>query len=168
MLHPRPPWTRPSERVAAYARASLSPATWRAYQSQLRAWEAWCRARSVAAMPASPVLVANHLAELASVRSHSTLTGRLDALTRAHAFMRLAFDRADPAIRQTLSGITRTHGTRPKRQAAPLLTADVVRIASACGGDCREIGGQAATAISGYGSLAAWNLCPKPEPSVPL
>ena len=88
-------------------------------------------------MPASPALVANHLAELAGTRSHATLTGRLDALARAHAFLRLAFDRADPAIRQTLSGIARTHGTRPKRQAAPLLTADVVRIASACGGDLR-------------------------------
>ena len=82
-------------------------------------------------------MVANHLAELAGTRSHATLTGRLDALARAHAFLHLAFDRADPAIRQTLSGIARTHGTRPKRQAAPLLTADVVRIASACGGDLR-------------------------------
>lgn len=126
-----------SERAAAYARASLSPATWCAYQSHLRAWEAWCRARGAAALPAGPALVANHLAELAGARSHATLTGRLDALARAHAFLHLAFDRADPAIRQTLSGIARTHGTRPKRQATPLLTADVVRIASACGGDLR-------------------------------
>ncbi len=35
-------------------------------------------------------------------------------------------------------------------------------------GDCRKIGGQAAIAIFGYGSLAGWNFCPKPEPSVPL
>jgi len=126
-----------SERAAAYARASLSPATWRAYRSHLRAWEAWCRARGAVALPASPALVANHLAELAGTRSHAALTGRLDALARAHAFLRLAFDRADPAIRQTLSGIARAHGTRPKRQAAPLLTADVVRIAAACGGDLR-------------------------------
>ncbi len=34
--------------------------------------------------------------------------------------------------------------------------------------DCRKIGGQAAIAIGGQGSLAGWNLCPKPEPSVPL
>jgi len=36
------------------------------------------------------------------------------------------------------------------------------------GRDCRKIGGQAAIAIGGQGSLAGWNLCPKPEPSVPL
>jgi len=35
-------------------------------------------------------------------------------------------------------------------------------------GDCRKIGGQAAVAIGGQGSLAGWNFCPKPEPSVPL
>jgi hypothetical protein len=35
-------------------------------------------------------------------------------------------------------------------------------------GDCRKIGGQAAIAIGGDGSLAGWNFCPKPEPSVPL
>jgi hypothetical protein len=35
-------------------------------------------------------------------------------------------------------------------------------------GDCRKIGGQAAIAIGGGGSLAGWNFSPKPEPSVPL
>ncbi len=35
-------------------------------------------------------------------------------------------------------------------------------------GDCRKIGGQAAVAMVGHGSLAGWNFCPKPEPSVPL
>jgi hypothetical protein len=34
--------------------------------------------------------------------------------------------------------------------------------------DCLSIGGQAAIAIGGDGSLAGWNFCPKPEPSVPL
>ena len=35
-------------------------------------------------------------------------------------------------------------------------------------GNCRKIGGHAATTAGGCGSLAAWNRCPKPEPSVPL
>src|SRR5882757_11243619 len=34
--------------------------------------------------------------------------------------------------------------------------------------DCRKVGGRAATAIGGYGSLAGQNFCPKPEPRVPL
>jgi transposase len=34
--------------------------------------------------------------------------------------------------------------------------------------DRRKFGGQAAIATCGCVSLAGWNLCPKPEPSVPL
>jgi hypothetical protein len=34
--------------------------------------------------------------------------------------------------------------------------------------DCRKFGGQAAIAACGCVSLAGWNLCPEPEPSVPL
>jgi hypothetical protein len=34
--------------------------------------------------------------------------------------------------------------------------------------DCRKFWGQAAITIVGYGSLADWNFCPKPEPSVPF
>jgi hypothetical protein len=34
--------------------------------------------------------------------------------------------------------------------------------------DCRKIRGHAAIAIAGWRSLAGGNLCPKPEPSVPL
>ena len=46
--------------------------------------------------------------------------------------------------------------TEPRRQIAPRHR------------DCRKIGGQAAIAISGRGSLAAWNFCPNAEPSVLL
>jgi integrase len=113
------------------------PATRLAYRSQLRAWEAWCRAQGVSPAPAVPALVANHLAELAGSRSHATLQLRLAAIVSAHALLRLPFDAADPALRQTLAGIARRHGTRPQRQAAPLLTADAIRIASVCGGDLR-------------------------------
>lgn len=126
-----------SETALDYARQALSPATRRAYRSHLRAWEAWCRARDVVPAPAAPALVANHLAELAGRRAHATLTGRLAAIIQAHRLLRLPFDAQDPELRQTLAGITRTHGVRPRRQAAPLLTADVLRIAGACGGDLR-------------------------------
>ena len=120
-----------------YARQSLSPATRRAYASHLRAWEAWCQSRGALPCPAAAALVANHLAELAGQRAHATLTGRLAAIVQAHALLRLPFDARDPVLRRTLQGIARRHGSRPKRQAAPLLTADVLRVAAVCGGDRR-------------------------------
>ena len=87
--------------------------------------------------PPPPALVANHLAELAGQRAHATLTGRLAAIVQAHALLRLPFDARDPVLRRTLQGIARRHGSKPKRQAAPLLTADVLRVAAVCGGDRR-------------------------------
>jgi len=126
-----------SETAMAYARQALSPATRRAYASHLRAWEAWCRRLRALPAPAAPSLVANHLAELAGTRSYATLTGRLAAIAQAHALLRLPFDAGHPELRKTLQGIARTHGRKPQRQAAPLLTADVIRIASVCGGSLR-------------------------------
>jgi hypothetical protein len=119
-----------SEAALAYARQALAPATRRAYASHLRAWEGWCRDKGVPPAPAAPSLVANHLAELAGARTYATLTGRLAAIAQAHALLRLPFDAGDPELRKTLQGIGRTHGRKPQRQAAPLLTADVIRIAS--------------------------------------
>lgn len=128
-----------SETALAYAQQSLSAATRRAYGSQLRAWEAWCLKGGNQAMPASPALLANHLAELAGTRSFATIELRLAAIVSAHCLLRQPFDAADPDLRRTLSGIARTHGTKPKRQSVPLLTGDVIKIASACGGGrCAE------------------------------
>jgi integrase len=128
-----------SETAAAYARQALAPTTRRAYRSHLRAWENWCRARDLPALPAAPALVANHLAELAGQRSHSTLAGRLAAIIRAHRLLGLGFDAADAGLRETVWGIVRTHGRAPRRQAAPLRPADILGIAAACGEDARGL-----------------------------
>ena len=95
------------------------------------------KSRGALPCPAAAALVANHLAELAGQRAHATLTGRLAAIVQAHALLRLPFDARDPVLRQTLQGIARSHGSKPQRQAAPLLTADVLRVAAVCGGDRR-------------------------------
>ena len=123
----------PQGRAAA---AALALATRRAYRAHLRAWEAWCRARGACPAPAAPALVANHLADLAGTHAHSTLTGRLAAIVRAHRLLGVPFDAADPGLRETLAGIARTHGTRPKRQAVPLasVTTCPLRGRSACSG----------------------------------
>ena len=93
---------------------------------------------TASSLPRLPSLVANHLAKLAGQRAYATLTGRLSAIAQAHALLRLPFDPRDPELRKTLQGIARAHGTRPKRRAAPLLTADVIRVASSCGCSLRS------------------------------
>ena len=126
-----------SDAALGDARQALSPATRRAYGSHLRAWKAWCAAKWAAAAPAAPALVANHLADLAGTRAYVTLTSRVSAIAQAHALLRLPFDLRDPELRKTLQGIARAHGTRPKRQSAPLLSGEIIKLAGACGGDLR-------------------------------
>ena len=60
------------------------------------------RAKGSAAAPATPALVANHLAELAAEPAYVTLTSRLSAIIQAHALLRLPFDKRDPELRKTL------------------------------------------------------------------
>ena len=45
-----------------FARESLSPATRRAYRSDIRAFETWCAERGVESIPAAPEAVASFLA----------------------------------------------------------------------------------------------------------
>ncbi len=142
-----------SATAAAYAGAALAPATSRAYRAQLRGFEAWCGTRGLTALPASPTLVANHLAELAPQHAYSTLTLRLAAIIRAHRVLGLAFDGADASLRATLAGIGRRHGTRPRRQAAPLLASDILRITGACGGDLHGMRDRALLLIGFAGAL---------------
>ena len=63
-------------------------------------------------------------------------------------------------LRVSVSYVSKVLGRR--------LTGEVSARPQRCRRDRREIGGQAAIAIGGHGSLAGWNFCPKPEPSVPL
>jgi hypothetical protein len=61
------------------------------------------------------------------------------------------------------------HGGKPRRKWRKLHLA----VDAACGmivaqRDWLEFGGHAAIAARGYGSLAGWNFCPKPDPNVPL
>ena len=88
----------------------------------------WRQAQGAPPYPAPTAAVANHLAELAAAGS---------AIVSAHALLRLPFDKRDPELRATLAGIAKAHGVRPRRQAAPLLAADAIRIAAVCGGDLR-------------------------------
>ena len=148
-----------SDTALAYAQQSLSAATRRAYRSQLRAWEAWCLKEGHQAMPASPALLANHLAELAGRRSFATIELRLAAIVSAHSLLRMPFDAGDTDLRRTLSGIARTHGTKPKRQSVPLLTRDVILIASACGGGARPERDRALILLGFAGAFQRSELC---------
>ena len=106
-------------RAVAYARERLSPATRRAYRADMRIFEAWCAARGLAALPASPETAASFLAaEAASGRAVSTVMRRAAAIRYAHMLAGAEPPTGSPLVTETLAGIRNAHGVRPRGRAA--------------------------------------------------
>ncbi|RZM08844.1 MAG: site-specific integrase [Sphingomonas sp.] len=126
------------EAARGYVAAARAPATRRAYASDWRLFLAWCEARGLASLPATPETVAVFLsAEAQAGIRPSTIGRRLAAIGYAH--VQAGFDppqqRAGAvAIRNAVAGIRRTHGvTKVRKRAAD---GDMLRdMLRACDGD---------------------------------
>ena len=71
--------------AAAYGRSSRAASTYRAYEADWRAFEAWCRALKLVPLPATAFPVALYLlAEAKLGRAPSTLGRRLAAIRLMH------------------------------------------------------------------------------------
>ncbi|MFG5121769.1 site-specific integrase [Methylorubrum sp. POS3] len=111
--------------VQAYQRASKADATVRAYSSDARAFEAWCRGYGFRPLPASPEAVAAFLvAEAEAGRSTSTIGRRCAAIRYAHKLAKVDDPTDDEAVRAAMKGIRRRVGVAPSRKAAA--TAEIV------------------------------------------
>jgi len=115
----------------SYARQALAAATQRAYRADWADFAQWCRAQRWPALPAAPEAVAAYLAALASTHARGTLKRRLVAIGQVHKLAGQPWTPAHPAIRATLRGILRQHGT-PSRQAAALTTPEIRRLVATC------------------------------------
>jgi integrase len=121
-------------RVTEYARAARAASTWKAYDSDLRHFRAWCAAQpgGPAAVPASPMTVAGYLAALADAGyKPSTIRRRLAAISVAHQLARAAVNPATSAEAANVwDGIRRVRGVRPERKTA-LETSLLTRVLAA-------------------------------------
>jgi len=118
----------------AYARQALAPETLRAYATDWAAFTAWCRAAGSTHLPADPVAVAAYLAACAPGYSRSALERRLAAIGHQHRLRDLPWSAGHPAIRTTLRGIFRQHGSA-KRQSAALTSVELRKLVAGCGDD---------------------------------
>jgi site-specific recombinase XerD len=113
------------ELAADFAKASKAKATIEAYESDFRIFDAWCRARGLNALPATPSTVCAFLAAQAGLgKRASTLGRRLAAIRYVHKLANEANPIGDETIKATLSGIRRTIGAAPVRKKAA--TSDIV------------------------------------------
>ena len=109
------------EQAREYATASTSENTRRAYSRQWAAFVAWCGARQLGALPASPATVALYASDLASQGLKAATIGQaMVAVSAAHGAAGLPSPRSDANLRKVLRGIRRTLGVAQK-EAAPVL-----------------------------------------------
>jgi integrase len=133
----KPPTARAALALAksqAYQDAADSPSTLRAYASDLANFRAWCEKHGFTPMPATPEIVGAYLAAAGEGYAMPTLRRRVAAIARACGVAGQPLDTKHPAIRETLRGIGRKHGT-PARRAAALTTTEIKKLSGACGLD---------------------------------
>src|SRR6516162_2087724 len=130
----KPPAPRAAIALAksqAYQGAADAPATLRAYATDLANYKAWCDRHGFVAMPATPEVVGAYLAAAGEGYAMPTLRRRVAAIARACGVAGHPLDSKHPAIRETLRGIGRRHGS-PARRAAAITTAEIRKLCRAC------------------------------------
>jgi site-specific recombinase XerD len=123
---------RLAEQARAFVEAAKAENSRRAYRSDWRQFEGWCRSHGLVCLPAAPETVALYLTALAADHKPASLQRKLTSITKAHqaagfstpASMQIA------VVSETLKGIRRTVGTaQPGKE--PLLTADILNMLDA-------------------------------------
>jgi site-specific recombinase XerD len=112
-----------------FIRAAKAENSRRAYLSDWRLFEAWCRERRLPSLPATPETVTLYITALAANHKPASLQRKLTSITKAHQ----AAGYESPAsmqravVGETMKGIRRTLGTaQPGKEA--LLTADLLEM----------------------------------------
>ena len=115
----------------AYQDAADAPSTLKAYASDVAHFEAWCMKQGFSSAEPDPTVVGAYLAAAGEGYAPSTLRRRVAAIARAFGIEGHPLDTKHPAIRETLRGIRRKHGTRARRSAA-LSTDEIRRLCGVC------------------------------------
>ena len=116
-----------TRRARSFIEAAKSENTRRAYRSDWRHFEGWCRGRDLAALPAAPETVTLYMTDLAADHKPATLQRKLTSITKAHQAAGLPSPATmqHAVVSETMKGIRRTFGTaQPGKE--PLLTADIL------------------------------------------
>jgi site-specific recombinase XerD len=140
-------------RAAGWAREEKAAATRRAYRSDFRIFEAWCRRRGVSALPASPEAVAAFLAHDVETGSRpSTLGRRVAAIRYAHKLAGHPVPTDDERVKATMRGIRRSLGTAPRKKT-PATAERIIAMALAAGEDLKGLRDRALLLIGFAGAF---------------
>lgn len=116
------PQATPSRLVASFSAAAQSNATTRSYDTDISHFKQYG-----GSIPATPIMVAEYLANFARILAISTLQHRLIAIHRAHTDAGLVSPVMDSLVKRTMQGIRRTVGTK-QRQVTALVKDDLLQM----------------------------------------
>ena len=126
------PLDRLGEQTRSFIEAAKAENTRRAYRSDWRHFESWCRGQALVGLPATPDSVALYLTALAADHKPATLQRKLTSIAKAHQAAGLPSPASmqHAVVSETLKGIRRTLGTaQPGKE--PLLTGDILNMLDA-------------------------------------
>src|SRR5947209_7063037 len=121
-----------ASQACAFMEAAKAENSRRAYGSDWRHFESWCRSHGLVCLPAKPETVALYLTALAADHKPATLQRRLTSITKAHQAAGLPSPASmqHAVVSETLKGIRRSLGTaQPGKE--PLLTGDILQMLDA-------------------------------------
>jgi len=121
----------------AYAAASWSGRTWKAYRAGWTRFTEWCAGHGVAPLPAPPETVASYLAVTAQTHKPATVQLHASAIAAVHRHDGHPNPCEAQAVRDVLHGIVRAHGGQ-QAQDRGLTSHDVARIEVAIGDGARD------------------------------
>ena len=127
-----------ADQARAYAAASRSKNTLRAYRADLDHFGAWCQKRGLSSLPADPTTVTLYVADMADTFKPSTIGRRLVSIAQAHKAAGHPSPTTDERVRLVNAGIRRVHGVAP-RQVRPVVTEDLRKMVSTCGSDAAGV-----------------------------
>ncbi len=116
-----------SQQTRDYISASIAPATKRAYASDWRDFDVWCRGHGLRSLPSEPETIAVYISERAAGLRPSTLERRLSAISQIHSAAGHDSPTQSPVVRRVMGGVRRVQGAAPAAKM-PLTVADLRRI----------------------------------------
>jgi integrase len=106
------------ESARRYASKNVAEATKRAYASDWKAFEAWCRTKGLASLPSPPAVIAVYLAALADQgRKVSTIERALAGIAWGQQQGGVDWRKGHPQIVEVMKGIRRQLGTARAKKA---------------------------------------------------
>jgi len=136
--------------VKHYVQSAKSPTTRKGYERDFRRFERWCLSEGFGPLPASALTVAryaSHRAKEGNQLKH--IRRELSAITITHRQKNLDSPVSHEAVKATLAGIAREHGSAVT-QAPPILVSDLRLMVEACDLNTLRGARDAAVLLTGF------------------